>query len=106
MTYEIMWNGRFLLPVSSLSELCERLRSEADRLEEMEADGIELASESSDVYLLLITDSSEVAKKYDMINANEMDDDRDDQYDVFVNRDNIDNEFDPSKLKLNDEDDF
>ena len=68
MRYSLIWRNKWLTSdCKSLKEMVEALRGAADMLEGMDKDGIQLDSEGvEDDYANLGTDDEMIAKKYDM----------------------------------------
>lgn len=67
--YMTIWRNKFLtLDAKSLDEMIETLREAVHTLESMRRDGVTLDPEggTADDYAALVTEDSEVAKKYDM----------------------------------------
>jgi len=74
--YSLTWRNKFLTTdAKTLRDMVLILRGAASELEKMQRDGVILDGGVEDDYARLVTDNSEIAKKYDMIDESKFEED-------------------------------
>jgi hypothetical protein len=79
--YEYLWRNKWLTAnAKTIEEMAEMLAGAADHLLQLTADGIILENpEPSDDYAFLVTNDEEIARKHDMFDRREYEDELDEE---------------------------